>query len=129
MFPVVFISTYLCFEAVACVEQSKGDRCEPFVVSQYVILVNTACSYVYYCMYGHISKVNWRDVFLMSDPNVEPWKILQIFVHLATSFFTSVAFGLRPDKKLLSSTDEDEAVDKYISGLYISNIIIGMFGK
>ncbi|GMH49446.1 hypothetical protein TL16_g00518 [Triparma laevis f. inornata] len=127
MLPVVFVSTYLCFEAVACVEQSKGDRCQPFVISQYVVLVNTSCSYVYFCMFGFINELKWRDVFLMDDPSIEPWKVLQIFVQLATTFFASVAFGLRPDKKLLSSGLDDEDVDKYVSGTFISNIIIGMF--
>ena len=78
-------------------------------------------------MFGFINKLKWRDVFLMDDPTIEPWKLLQIFVQLATTFFASVAFGLRPDKKLLASDADDETLDRYISGTYVSNIFIGMF--
>ena len=46
VFPVVFISTYLTAEATSCVAHAEEDRCESFVISQYVILVNTSCSYV-----------------------------------------------------------------------------------
>eukprot|EP00519_Triparma_laevis_P009387 CAMPEP_0182520180 /NCGR_PEP_ID=MMETSP1321-20130603/45485_1 /TAXON_ID=91990 /ORGANISM="Bolidomonas sp., Strain RCC1657" /LENGTH=496 /DNA_ID=CAMNT_0024728185 /DNA_START=675 /DNA_END=2165 /DNA_ORIENTATION=- len=63
----------------------------------------------------------------MDDPAIEPWKLLQIFVQLATTFFASVAFGLRPDKKLLASDADDETLDRYISGTFVSNIFIGMF--
>lgn len=52
VFPVVFISTYLTAEATSCVAHAREDRCESFVISQYVILINMSCSYVYYCMFG-----------------------------------------------------------------------------
>ena len=72
--------------------------------------------------------VSWTEVFILRDSNIPSWKILRIFVQMATAFLTSVAFGLRPDKNLLSSGiggSTTEEIDEYVKGTAINNVLIG----
>ena len=128
VFPMIFVSCYLILEGISCAAHKtkrRADRCEGFVVCQYVLLINTTISFVSFALSSFLPLLPWSSVFLFTPPqeNGEPVEGLQIYhiaVTITTSFLASITFGLRPEKEASSDSN-------YEAGAGIAAGIVSVF--